>query len=93
MSDSILIPKEYGTRHRAAVGISEVSDAVTLVVSEETGGVSITINNQLIPDLTKEDYLAILTKELSAKEQEKKRRNVLNFLTSSKKSARKKGGK
>lgn len=93
LSDSILIPKEYGTRHRAAVGISEVSDAVTLVVSEETGGVSITINNQLIPDLTKEDYLAILTKELSTKEQEKKRQNVLNFLTSSKKSARKKGGK
>ena len=59
LSDSILIPKEYGTRHRAAVGISEVSDAVTIVVSEETGGVSITINNQLIPDLTKEDYLAI----------------------------------
>ena len=93
LSDSILITKEFGTRLRAAVGISDVSDAVTLVVSEETGGVSITINNQLIPDLTKEDYLAILTKELSTKEQEKKRRNVLNFLTSSKKSARKKGGK
>ena len=75
------------------MGISEVSDAVTIVVSEETGGVSITINNQLIPDLTKEDYIAILTKELSAKEQEKKRRNLLNFFTSPKRSTRKKGGK
>lgn len=41
------LPSRYGARHRAAIGISEVSDAVTIVVSEETGDVSITENGQL----------------------------------------------
>ena len=41
------LPSRYGARHRAAIGISEVSDAVTIVVSEETGDVSVTENGQL----------------------------------------------
>lgn len=41
LSDNMMISKELGTRHRAAVGISEVSDSITIVVSEETGRVSI----------------------------------------------------
>ncbi|EOT46925.1 MULTISPECIES: diadenylate cyclase CdaA [Enterococcus] len=64
LSESLLIPKEFGTRHRAAVGVSEVSDAVTFIVSEETGDVSITMNNQLLPGLTREEYLTILRREL-----------------------------
>ncbi|MDD3251544.1 MAG: diadenylate cyclase CdaA [Lachnospiraceae bacterium] len=41
LSDSMMISKELGTRHRAAVGISEVTDSITVVVSEETGRVSL----------------------------------------------------
>ena len=64
LSDSNLIPKSLGTRHRAAVGISEVTDALTVVISEETGGVTITQNNELMRDLMREDYLKILRNEL-----------------------------
>ncbi len=72
LSESNLIPKELGTRHRAAVGISEVTDALTIVVSEETGGVTITKNNELIRDLTRQDYLKLLRNELVPKEEDKK---------------------
>lgn len=47
LSDSLNISKDLGTRHRAAVGISEVSDSMTIVVSEETGRVSIAIGGEL----------------------------------------------
>lgn len=60
LSDSNTIPKKLGTRHRAAVGISEVTDAITIVVSEETGGVTITNNNRLMLDLSREEYLKFL---------------------------------
>lgn len=48
------VPKSYGTRHRSAIGMSEISDAIILVVSEETGGISIahggTIHRDIAPD-------------------------------------------
>lgn len=47
LSDSMQLSKELGTRHRAALGISEVSDSFTIVVSEETGKVSIASGGQL----------------------------------------------
>lgn len=47
LSDSLTLSKDLGTRHRAAVGISEVSDSMTIVVSEETGKVSIAIGGEL----------------------------------------------
>ena len=47
LSDNMNISKSYGTRHRAALGISEVTDAITVVVSEETGNVSLAERGQL----------------------------------------------
>ena len=47
LTENSRISKEFGTRHRAAIGLSEVSDAFTFIVSEETGGISITHNGVL----------------------------------------------
>ncbi|MCR5829363.1 MAG: diadenylate cyclase CdaA [Lachnospiraceae bacterium] len=54
LSDNMRISKELGTRHRAAVGISEATDSFTIVVSEQTGGVSIAENGELSRRVTKE---------------------------------------
>jgi len=51
LSDNMQISKDLGTRHRAAVGVSEVSDSLTIVVSEETGAVSIAIDRTLYRDV------------------------------------------
>lgn len=57
LSDNLDINKAYGTRHRAALGISEVSDSITIVVSEETGAVSLAHNGALYRGLSREEFV------------------------------------
>lgn len=70
LSESMAISKEFGTRHRAAIGLSENSDALTIVVSEETGGISITSKGEFLHDLTKENFEAILRTQLITEAEE-----------------------
>lgn len=72
LSESTSIPKEFGTRHRAAIGVSEVSDAFTFIVSEETGAISITHNGEFLHDLTIDEFESELKKVLAGKESEEK---------------------
>ena len=71
LTENTGISKEVGTRHRAAIGLSEVSDALTFVVSEETGGISITHNGVFKHDLTLKEFEAELRKVLVSDEQPK----------------------
>ena len=58
------IPKELGSRHRAAIGISEVTDSLTIVVSEQTGHISVALDGYLDRDISKEALLLYLEKHL-----------------------------
>lgn len=64
LSESPFISKELGTRHRAALGVSEVTDSLTVIVSEETGGVSLARNGELHRNLKPEEFKEMLVKEL-----------------------------
>lgn len=65
VSHSMDIPKEMGLRHRAGVGITEESDAIAIIVSEETGRVTVAINGELKRRLSFEDLESILTTEMA----------------------------
>lgn len=67
-SDSMKISKRLGTRHRAALGISETGDCIVLVVSEETGRLSIAMNGELNYNLTLDEVKMILLEELKPKQ-------------------------
>lgn len=69
LSDNMGISKELGTRHRAAVGMSEVSDALIITVSEETGYVSVAMGGQLVRNVTPE-YLKKRLESISKKSAE-----------------------
>lgn len=59
------VPKSYGTRHRAAIGMSEISDAIIIVVSEETGGISLAQGGQLRRDVDPQRLTQILQRYLN----------------------------
>ncbi|HEQ3921331.1 TPA: TIGR00159 family protein [Streptococcus pyogenes] len=60
LSESKAISKEFGTRHRAAIGLSENSDALTIIVSEETRAISVTRKGQFLHDLSTDEFETVL---------------------------------
>ncbi len=64
LSKSSEIPKKYGTRHRAGLGISEESDAIAVMVSEETGEISVAVGGKFHRNLDQELLKSLLLKEL-----------------------------
>lgn len=64
LTESKDLSKDLGTRHRAGIGVSEVSDCITLIVSEETGGVSIAKAGKLYRDISRERMMNILRSNL-----------------------------
>ena len=58
------VPKDYGTRHRSAIGLSELTDAVIVVVSEETGSISIVKNGQIKHNIDPQKFAVTLKKSL-----------------------------
>ncbi len=70
LSDNLEIGKDMGTRHRAALGMSENSDAVVVVVSEETGIISLAKNGVLIRRLDRQNLFDLLQEDLVPPEQE-----------------------
>lgn len=66
-SENMRISKRLGTRHRAALGIAETTDCIALIVSEETGRLSIAMNNELHYNLTLDEVKLTLLEELKPK--------------------------
>ena len=71
LSDSKRLSADLGTRHRAGVGMSEVSDAVVVIVSEETGAISVAVGGMLKRHLAPQTLERLLKHELSPKEEPK----------------------
>lgn len=74
LSDNMALSKELGTRHRAGVGISEVTDSLTVIVSEETGKISVAYGGQLESGLDAERLRARLSEIQDKPTEEKKRK-------------------
>lgn len=70
LSDNRDLGSELGTRHRAGLGISEKSDAITIIVSEETGIISYAEKGRLIRDMTPETIMALLKDRFVEKDEE-----------------------
>ena len=76
LSDNMSLSKELGTRHRAGVGISEVTDSLTVIVSEETGKISVAFGGKLERNLSGEELKEKL-KTIQNKPEEENRKRIL----------------
>lgn len=68
------VPKSYGTRHRAAIGITETSDAIAVVVSEETGGISVAYGGKIERNIAPTNLASVISSHIIKKESEKTKR-------------------
>ena len=62
------VPKEYGTRHRSAIGLSEITDSVIVVVSEESGSISVVKNGQIRNNIDPLKFASVLKRTLGQKQ-------------------------
>ena len=76
LSDNMRLSKELGTRHRAGVGISEVTDSLTIIVSEETGKISVAYGGDLERNVDAERLRASLSDLVNNSEEESRKRFV-----------------
>ncbi len=77
LTDKTNLNKELGTRHKAGIGMSEKSDAVVVIVSEETGAVSVAIDGMLKRHLTEESLSCILHTELVKEQNEDDKHDII----------------
>ena len=78
MTQRVDIPSEFGTRHRAALGVTENTDAIVVVVSEESGIISLSINGELERGFTYATLCARLDKLLNPKEKKSRKKQRKN---------------
>ncbi|MCQ2519276.1 MAG: diadenylate cyclase CdaA [Lachnospiraceae bacterium] len=78
LSDNLSLSKELGTRHRAGVGISEIGDSLTIIVSEETGRISLAYEGKLERDVNQENFRRMLEVIQNKPGAEKKRVRFIN---------------
>lgn len=82
LSGNINLSRDLGMRHRAGIGISENSDAVVAIVSEETGSISVAINGMLKRHLSPETLHRLLKNELAPDQEEKKTTSAVSIISS-----------
>ncbi|WP_219834297.1 diadenylate cyclase CdaA [Paenibacillus sp. R14(2021)] len=76
LSENPFISKELGTRHRAAIGITEVCDAVSVIVSEETGQISLAVGGMIVRDIKEESLISKLFEELNSNSKVRERQGA-----------------
>lgn len=85
LTDNMSISKDLGTRHRAGVGISEVSDSLTIIVSEETGRVSVARGGELTMNINQDGLKKLLAEMSPLLDDSKKKKKFRGFLLNEKK--------